>query len=96
MTVDGGFSGRANKLVDSCYNFWQGGSFPIIQNLLDPVYKDKNHWICDEKSLHGKLIALEVLYVTNLYDSSDLYTVAKSYLLSNAGLTPIFRIIIPN
>merc|ERR1711953_269883 len=52
MTVEGGFSGRANKLVDSCYNFWQGGSFPIVQNLLDPVYKDKNHWICDEKSLH--------------------------------------------
>ena len=35
------------------------------------------------------LIALEVLYVTNLYDSSDLYTVAKSYLLSNAGETDI-------
>lgn len=30
MTLEGGFSGRTNKLVDSCYSFWQGGTFFAI------------------------------------------------------------------
>lgn len=31
MKIEGGFQGRTNKLVDSCYSFWQGGSFPLLQ-----------------------------------------------------------------
>ena len=68
MSVEGGFSGkfgqinlylrfdsgRANKLVDSCYNYWQGASFPIVQNILDERYVDSTHWLCDEKSLQGR------------------------------------------
>jgi len=27
MTKEGGFQGRCNKLVDSCYSFWLAGSF---------------------------------------------------------------------
>jgi len=30
MLVEGGFQGRTNKLVDSCYSFWQGAIFPLI------------------------------------------------------------------
>eukprot|EP00913_Durusdinium_trenchii_P026135 g24517.t1 len=30
MTHEGGFQGRANKLVDSCYSFWQGAIFPLL------------------------------------------------------------------
>jgi protein farnesyltransferase subunit beta len=30
----GGFQGRTNKLVDSCYSFWQGGAFPLLQAAL--------------------------------------------------------------
>ncbi|CAE8643264.1 unnamed protein product [Polarella glacialis] len=30
MAHEGGFQGRANKLVDSCYNFWLGGIFPLL------------------------------------------------------------------
>eukprot|EP00931_Biecheleriopsis_adriatica_P011449 TRINITY_DN11253_c0_g1_i2.p1 TRINITY_DN11253_c0_g1~~TRINITY_DN11253_c0_g1_i2.p1 ORF type:complete len:452 (-),score=74.78 TRINITY_DN11253_c0_g1_i2:100-1431(-) len=30
MSLEGGFAGRANKLVDSCYSFWQGAIFPLI------------------------------------------------------------------
>jgi protein farnesyltransferase subunit beta len=30
MRFEGGFQGRANKLVDSCYSFWVGALFPII------------------------------------------------------------------
>ncbi|XP_031265242.1 protein farnesyltransferase subunit beta isoform X1 [Pistacia vera] len=29
--VEGGFQGRANKLVDGCYSFWQGGVFALLQ-----------------------------------------------------------------
>ncbi|KAF9607406.1 hypothetical protein IFM89_034952 [Coptis chinensis] len=31
--VECGFQGRANKLVDGCYSFWQGGVFALIQRL---------------------------------------------------------------
>jgi protein farnesyltransferase subunit beta len=27
---EGGFNGRANKLVDSCYSLWVGGMFPLL------------------------------------------------------------------
>ena len=32
-SVEGGFNGRTNKLVDGCYSFWQGGVFPVLQKL---------------------------------------------------------------
>ena len=32
--VEGGFMGRTNKLVDGCYSFWQGGSFPLLGLLM--------------------------------------------------------------
>lgn len=32
MTVEGGYSGRSNKLVDVCYSFWQGACPRILQN----------------------------------------------------------------
>ncbi|GFH07599.1 protein farnesyltransferase subunit beta, partial [Haematococcus lacustris] len=31
--VEGGFTGRTNKLTDGCYSFWQGGLFPVLQRL---------------------------------------------------------------
>lgn len=34
MKLEGGFQGRTNKLVDGCYSFWQGGAFPLINQLL--------------------------------------------------------------
>lgn len=30
MTVEGGFNGRTNKLVDSCYSFWQASIFNML------------------------------------------------------------------
>ena len=30
MRIEGGFQGRTNKLVDSCYAFWVGALFPLI------------------------------------------------------------------
>ncbi|VDM97118.1 unnamed protein product [Thelazia callipaeda] len=31
MKYEGGFQGRTNKLVDSCYSFWQAAVFPILE-----------------------------------------------------------------
>lgn len=30
MSMEGGFNGRSNKLVDGCYSFWQGGALAIV------------------------------------------------------------------
>nr|CAH8845586.1 unnamed protein product [Trichobilharzia regenti] len=44
MATEGGFQGRTNKLVDSCYSFWQGALFPMVEELLwlsgDPALSD--------------------------------------------------------
>lgn len=34
LTDEGGFCGRSNKLVDSCYSYWQGAVFVLIHPLL--------------------------------------------------------------
>ncbi|RLV92266.1 Protein farnesyltransferase subunit beta [Spathaspora sp. JA1] len=33
MSVEGGLNGRTNKLVDSCYSFWIGAVFPMLEIL---------------------------------------------------------------
>lgn len=38
MVVEGGFSGRSNKLVDGCYSFWQGAVFAILQRHVTPAH----------------------------------------------------------
>lgn len=34
MPIEGGYNGRTNKLVDSCYSFWIGACFPIIKKVM--------------------------------------------------------------
>lgn len=31
MEFEGGFQGRTNKLVDACYSFWMGATFPLLK-----------------------------------------------------------------
>ena len=47
MTVEGGFNGRTNKLVDGCYSFWQGGVFPLIYMALKEEGKGLLLCACD-------------------------------------------------
>lgn len=43
MCYEGGFQGRANKLVDSCYTFWQGACFPLLSEIFRSIpSKDPN------------------------------------------------------
>eukprot|EP00831_Metopus_contortus_P081118 TRINITY_DN8457_c0_g1_i3.p1 TRINITY_DN8457_c0_g1~~TRINITY_DN8457_c0_g1_i3.p1 ORF type:complete len:427 (+),score=33.48 TRINITY_DN8457_c0_g1_i3:31-1281(+) len=50
---EGGFNGRINKLVDSCYNFWLGS----INELVDIVHKGKAHykgeWLYNQRAVQG-------------------------------------------
>ncbi len=34
LSLEGGFSGRSNKLVDGCYSFWVGGLIPMFDILV--------------------------------------------------------------
>lgn len=33
MSVEGGFQGRINKLVDGCYSFWQGSTLVLVERV---------------------------------------------------------------
>lgn len=37
LSVEGGFNGRTNKLVDGCYSFWVGALLPLLQYAQDTV-----------------------------------------------------------
>jgi protein farnesyltransferase subunit beta len=50
MKFEGGFQGRTNKLVDACYSFWQGATFPIIHSILakdDHFLNETENWLFD-------------------------------------------------
>ncbi|KAG0279227.1 hypothetical protein BGZ95_001885 [Linnemannia exigua] len=42
MSLEGGFQGRTNKLVDGCYAFWTGGIFPILGKMLETAGHDSD------------------------------------------------------
>lgn len=52
MGFEGGFNGRANKLVDGCYSFWQGGALAIVSRLHDSSKsKDgSDPWLSDQSN----------------------------------------------
>mmetsp|Transcript_13824 Transcript_13824/g.20859 ORF Transcript_13824/g.20859 Transcript_13824/m.20859 type:complete len:179 (-) Transcript_13824:60-596(-) len=56
MSLEGGFQGRTNKLVDSCYSWWVGGIFPLLQPLLNPVKASSTkESISNDKKTDGSL-----------------------------------------
>ncbi|XP_003705898.1 farnesyl transferase beta subunit [Megachile rotundata] len=58
MRLEGGFQGRTNKLVDACYSFWQGGSFPLIHAILTKEEKafNSDYWLFDQGALQEYLL----------------------------------------
>ncbi|XP_053976993.1 protein farnesyltransferase subunit beta-like [Hylaeus volcanicus] len=58
MRLEGGFQGRPNKLVDSCYSFWQCGAFPLINGTLRLQGKEFNskYWLFDQEALQEYLL----------------------------------------
>lgn len=59
MSIEGGFQGRTNKLVDGCYSFWVGGLFPLIYMSLkhsgDKGLQD-NLWHFHQESLQEYIL----------------------------------------
>jgi protein farnesyltransferase subunit beta len=54
MSYEGGFSGRANKLVDGCYSFWQGGALAIASSYCVKPEKQKEPTRNDEGEYNEK------------------------------------------
>ncbi|KAF9145008.1 hypothetical protein BGX30_010667 [Mortierella sp. GBA39] len=59
MSMEGGFQGRTNKLVDGCYAFWTGGIFPILGKMLETVGQDQEvlDFVYDRDGLQEYLLA---------------------------------------
>ncbi len=47
----GGFNGRINKLVDGCYNHWQGDTFAILHSALPGGAAYLNEYLYDQMAL---------------------------------------------
>jgi protein farnesyltransferase subunit beta len=45
IEIEGGFNGRINKLVDSCYNFWQGAAFEIMDIAFGGLCNVDGQWL---------------------------------------------------
>ncbi|KAG0324199.1 hypothetical protein BGZ99_002079 [Dissophora globulifera] len=58
MSLEGGFQGRTNKLVDGCYSFWMGGVFPIIGKMLEELRQDNStlDFVYDRDALQEYLL----------------------------------------
>ncbi|KAJ4973707.1 hypothetical protein NE237_006881 [Protea cynaroides] len=53
--VECGFQGRANKLVDGCYSFWQGGVFALIQRLPSLMDQESRSSEVEENQTSGNI-----------------------------------------
>lgn len=58
MSLEGGFNGRSNKLVDGCYSFWQGGALAILSLYVDNqlLCDEDNQLLCDEYMLQRYIL----------------------------------------
>lgn len=57
MAVEGGFQGRTNKLVDSCYSFWQGSVFNLlIMNGNQHKYSQDSELLYDQLALQAYIL----------------------------------------
>mmetsp|Transcript_34283 Transcript_34283/g.66384 ORF Transcript_34283/g.66384 Transcript_34283/m.66384 type:complete len:471 (+) Transcript_34283:3-1415(+) len=54
MSVEGGFQGRTNKLVDSCYSWWVGGIFPLLNPVLPQANTMTNTTTGVTKNVEGR------------------------------------------
>ncbi|XP_063934623.1 protein farnesyltransferase subunit beta-like [Zophobas morio] len=57
MSVEGGFQGRTNKLVDGCYSFWIGCLFQLIDPIL-PRSADSSHFFYNRDALQEYILFL--------------------------------------
>ncbi|OBZ83092.1 Protein farnesyltransferase subunit beta [Choanephora cucurbitarum] len=56
MSLEGGFQGRTNKLVDGCYSFWGAGDFPIIKAELERSNQGDHDYMFDREALQEYIL----------------------------------------
>ena len=90
MRIEGGFQGRTNKLVDSCYAFWVGALFPLMVAQINKESADQKPVtsLFDRESLQEYLLYCSQYYSGGFTDrpgnSSDYYHTC--YSLSGLSL----------
>ena len=95
MKFEGGFQGRTNKLVDSCYSFWQAGMFPIIHSILakeSSYLNEKKNFLFDRNMLQAYILICCQLNCGGLIDkpgkNRDYYHTC--YALSGLSVSQYF------
>lgn len=53
LVEEGGFNGRINKLVDSCYSFWQGACFELADIALKGKGNVNGEYLFNQEALQG-------------------------------------------
>lgn len=56
MKIEGGFQGRTNKLVDSCYSFWQASVFNMLIETDPYKYSLESELLYDQLSLQAYIL----------------------------------------
>lgn len=56
LIEEGGFNGRINKLVDSCYNFWQGACFELFDIAMQGKGNVAGEWLYNQEALQAYTI----------------------------------------
>lgn len=84
-----GFCGRSNKLVDSCYSFWQGAIFPLVHSHLELELANGDHDETDQvktRSQREKFQSTSKLFESWLYDSASLQEFILNKCQTKCGL----------
>ncbi|CAG7681825.1 unnamed protein product [Allacma fusca] len=62
MSLEGGFQGRTNKLVDGCYSFWQGACFSLLtKRLLLPLEREDDSEVLEKEWLYNPIALQEYI-----------------------------------
>lgn len=56
MKIEGGFQGRTNKLVDSCYSFWQASVFNMLIESEPHKFSFQSELLYDQLSLQAYIL----------------------------------------
>ncbi|KAI0986698.1 hypothetical protein GJ496_011226, partial [Pomphorhynchus laevis] len=70
MSFEGGFQGRTNKLVDSCYSFWVGALFAIFKNYCTSDERSDG-WQFDKVALQDYILFASQCATGGLRDKPD-------------------------
>ncbi|XP_063231517.1 protein farnesyltransferase subunit beta [Bacillus rossius redtenbacheri] len=90
MRFEGGFQGRTNKLVDSCYSFWQGCSLALVHQILaseDPLTVNTDRWLFHQEALQEYILVCCQAPKGGLLDKPDKRPDAYHTCYSLSGLS---------